>query len=300
MRGFVSRALGPIITGPTRAILNFMQMRMGGVSTADNFMVISGKLALYTTLVFGFKGLQRLFFAVPHETFLKKSGLKLKSDPKSVLFLDFIGAKDKLAGYADATFNRLYADHADAHFVQFEDLAQLKQALEVYRGKSFDRIEIMVHGQPGSVVAKDKNGVKVSGEDITRAISELGFSLSHSETELRLISCSLLNGQGTGRDNYDSRLKEFISAILPAGGTAVGVSKNILTFEMAPDPKGYQRGDSQWLDSGMIFLSYMLNTEVARTILYSASSINRNYLDALNDVVVLTIDQNGHMTRVGK
>ena len=295
--GFISAGISPIITGPTISVMNALKLRMVGLNRPDSLLAVIGDVGLYTTIVFGSKGIQRLFFAVPHETFLAKSDRELGGDPKSVLFIDFIGPKDRLSGYPEATFNRSYSEHPDAHFVRFESVDQLNRKLKEFKGKIFDRIEVMVHGHPGYVMANGSDGARVPGEDLVKVFSSLGFPLSGPQTQLRLISCSLLNGQGVG-NILDQRLKDFVLAILPQGGKVAGAAKNILTFEMAPDPVSYGQGRSQWLDSGSVFLSYMLNAEVARTVLSSVTSLNRNYIDSLNDVVVFKVDESGKIERI--
>lgn len=297
LRGFISQAFGALISGPTRALLDSMSLRMRGVGHVDSIVSTFDDIALYTTLVFGLKGLQRLFFSIPHETFVENSGRSLTNNPGRVLFLDLVGVKDRLSGYAEATFHRLYSAHPDAQFIQFTNLARLHEELQQLKGKPFDRIEIMVHGKPGNILTMDADGSVVSGEAITQTIQNLGFSLSHANTELRMISCSLLNGQGIIQE-YGNRFGEFLKSLLPSGGKVVGATKNIMAFEFVPDAAGYRNGTSQWLDSGMVFLAYMLNAEAYRTILTSILSLNRNYLDALNDVVILDIDQNGQIQRV--
>ncbi|MCB0349571.1 MAG: hypothetical protein KDD38_00210 [Bdellovibrionales bacterium] len=294
------RSYGRLIAaGPTTLAVDALGVQIQEeLGHEDSLLHVLSELGVYTTLVFGLRGLSRAFFSVPHETFFEKTNEQMRKDPKKVLYVNLISINDKLAGYGSAQFYRQYNDHPDAHYIDFNNVEVFKRRLNSLKGQVFDRIEILAHGSPGNLQLKDDDGNQINLEELTRIFSQLGFVFTNSDTELRLISCSVLNGEGSAGENLSSSLHKFIKSILPMGGRALGTTKNIRVFEFLPNSVALAKGRTNAFDILGPMITYMSGVEVIRTIMSSVGSLNRDYIDALNDIVVIDLNPDLEATRV--
>ncbi len=220
--------------------------------------------------------LKKMFFEIGLSDFIKKTDKVFSSEPKRVLFLNFISEKDPLAGYPEGVFATVYSNHPDAQLLHISSFADLREKLQALpQDQSIDRIEIFGHGAPGKIgIGIDpamnrqaREGTLLSQEKLS-LLGNLNLDFAAPGAELRLVSCSLATNTFRSTVGEDF-LKSIATIFLPRGGRALATPKVIIAKTIPI----------------VVPVQHLMGIKIMVDIVKMLPSINRNFRQARNDLI---------------
>lgn len=196
-------------------------------SLEDNADILTG----YAALAYGTHKLNNAYFAIDEDDFNRVTKKEMIPDPKKVLYVDLLGKGDGVSWYSNVDFENKYGKHPDAQMITADSLDELKKKLlALPQDGSFDRIEILAHGEPGAFQIA---GGDVVGANTASKMKAWGLKIATPGAEVRMMSCSL-GGDDFLTPRGEKFLSNFGSSLLPEGGKIFAATRNIRVQKIDP------------------------------------------------------------------
>ncbi len=191
-----------------------------------SFVAHKWQLLGYSLFTVGTDYFREAYLTVEYDRFLRLTTPKMKQNPKKVLYINAISDDDKMATFPKYYFDTLYGKHPDATFIKVTSLFDFIDQLKALpQDNSFDRIEMVAHGSPGSFSIGDGNFSINIGSIMT--LKNENINIASHDADLRLVSCSL--GANLKNDPVGDKMLDAIGeALLPKGGHIYSSTKNIM------------------------------------------------------------------------
>lgn len=219
-----------ILTPLLRTAILIRKTRDKGSEGFENWVKEDGKyVAGYVSIAYAAHRFSNAFVSIDLEDFGRKTAEELKPDPKKVLYINMIDDKDSLGGFGQTDFQHRYGSSEQNQFLHVKDAKDLVEKLKALpQDSSFDRIEIMAHGNPGKL----KVGQEVIAIEALESLKNAGLKFAAPGADLRLISCAVAGGKPLDRTVGERFVKEMGQALLPEGGSVFAATRYVLAQKM--------------------------------------------------------------------
>lgn len=196
----------------------------------ENWVKEDGKyVAGYVSIAYAAHRFSNAFVSIDLEDFGRKTAEELKPDPKKVLYINMIDDKDSLGGFGQTDFQHRYGSSEQNQFLHVKDAKDLVEKLKALpQDSSFDRIEIMAHGNPGKL----KVGREIIAIEALESLKTAGLKFAAPGADLRFISCAVAGGKPLDRTVGERFVKEMGQALLPEGGSVFAATRYVLAQKM--------------------------------------------------------------------
>ena len=170
-----------------------------------------------------------ILFSVEEDLYDTESARLLKTKPSKILYIssfDEYGVDRTFFLGAEAKYQALKKTCPDIRRVQVSDFGNLKKTLKsLPQDRSFDYIEIDMHGGPGALRFSDGN--IITAADLS-ALEELNLRIAAPGAGLKFSACSVGATHFSGEAIGEQFMEKFGKAVLPDGGRVVASQRIIL------------------------------------------------------------------------